>query len=56
MPMRGTEDKLPAVSAAFTLLVKSDICLRMRRTGIQLQTTPLFATVLLYVTCQKSDI
>jgi hypothetical protein len=54
--MRRTEDKLPAVPTACTVLTKSKICLRMRMTGIQLKTTPLIATVLLYLTCQKSDI
>ncbi len=38
--MRRTEDKLLALPAACTLLTKSDICLRMRMTGILLQATP----------------
>ncbi len=56
MRMRKTEDKLPAVPAACTVLMKSKICLHMSRTGIQLQTTHLFSTVLLYLNYQKSNI
>ncbi len=45
-------------SSFICCLYLADICLRMRRTGIQPKTTPPFAVVLLYLTCReiKSDI